>query len=56
MKSLIAITMGDPAGVGGEVTLKALATFPKSTLSHYVIVGDFDYLRQLAKLFKIKLS
>jgi 4-hydroxythreonine-4-phosphate dehydrogenase len=48
--------MGDPAGVGGEVALKALATFPKSNLSRYVIVGDFDYLRQLTKLFKIKLS
>ena len=55
-KSLIAITMGDPAGIGGEVALKALATFPKNTISRYVIVGDFDYLQQLIKLFKIKLS
>jgi len=55
-KNLIAITMGDPAGIGGEVTLKALATFPKSSLSRYVVIGDFDYLRQLAKLFKIKIS
>ncbi len=55
-RSLIAITMGDPAGVGGEVTLKALASFPKSEFSRYVIVGDFDYLRQLAKIFKIKIS
>src|SRR6185503_10958951 len=53
---LIAITMGDPAGIGGEVTLKALASFPAKKLSHYVIIGDFDYLRQLAKLFRIKIS
>ncbi len=55
-RPLIAITMGDPAGIGGEVTLKALATFPAKKLSRYVIVGDFDYLRQLAKIFKIKIS
>jgi 4-hydroxythreonine-4-phosphate dehydrogenase len=53
---LIAITMGDPAGIGGEVTLKALATFPTNKLSRYVIVGDFDYLRQLARLFRIEIS
>jgi 4-hydroxythreonine-4-phosphate dehydrogenase len=56
MKPLIAVTMGDPAGIGGEVTLKALATFPKSSLSRYVVIGDFDYLHQLSKLFKIKIS
>ena len=44
------------AGIGGEVTLKALASFPTKKLSRYVIIGDFDYLRQLAKLFKIKIS
>jgi len=55
-RPLIAITMGDPAGIGGEVTLKALATFPRKKLSRYVIIGDFDYLYQLVKLFKIKIS
>ncbi len=56
MGKLIAVTMGDPAGVGGEVTLKALASFAKAEASRYVIVGDFDYLVQMAKLFRIKIS
>jgi 4-hydroxythreonine-4-phosphate dehydrogenase len=56
IKPIIAITMGDPAGVGGEVTLKALAALSKNTISRYVVVGDFDYLNQLTKLFKIKAS
>jgi 4-phospho-D-threonate 3-dehydrogenase / 4-phospho-D-erythronate 3-dehydrogenase len=51
----IAVTMGDPAGIGGEVALKALESLPKDTLHHYCVLGDFDYLSQIAKLFKIRL-
>lgn len=52
----IAITMGDPAGIGGEVVLKALASIPKRQLNRYCVLGDFDYLLQLSKLFKLGLS
>jgi 4-phospho-D-threonate 3-dehydrogenase / 4-phospho-D-erythronate 3-dehydrogenase len=40
MKQTIAITMGDPAGVGPEVILKALADPEVSHLADWVIVGD----------------
>lgn len=36
----IAITMGDPAGVGGEVVLKALADPEVSSSAEFVVLGD----------------
>jgi 4-hydroxythreonine-4-phosphate dehydrogenase len=36
----IAITMGDPAGVGGEVVLKALANPEISSSAEFVVLGD----------------
>jgi len=36
----IAITMGDPAGVGGEVVLKALADPEISSSAEFVVLGD----------------
>jgi 4-hydroxythreonine-4-phosphate dehydrogenase len=52
----IAITMGDPAGIGGEVVLKALASIPIRQLDRYCVLGDLDYLSQLAELFRLRLS
>ena len=36
----VAITMGDPSGVGFEVIVKALAQFDEKTSKQIVIVGD----------------
>jgi 4-hydroxythreonine-4-phosphate dehydrogenase len=36
----IAITIGDPAGVGAEVTLKALADPDVASLANWIVVGD----------------
>ncbi|CAN5597344.1 hypothetical protein BH10ACI4_BH10ACI4_18640 [soil metagenome] len=36
----IVISLGDPAGVGGEVTLKALAHPEIATLAHWTVLGD----------------
>ena len=36
----IAITMGDPSGVGPEVVLKALAEPELQALARWVVVGD----------------
>ncbi len=36
----IAITLGDPAGVGPEVTLKAFADPSLRTAAHWIILGD----------------
>lgn len=52
-KPLVAITMGDPAGVGPEVCLKAVQEprVQKSLLP--VIIGDLEVLRAHAKKMKI---
>jgi 4-phospho-D-threonate 3-dehydrogenase / 4-phospho-D-erythronate 3-dehydrogenase len=36
----VAITLGDPAGVGSEVTLKALRDEAVRGLAHWIVVGD----------------
>ena len=36
----IALTMGDPAGVGPEVILKALADPSLAGMAHWVVLGD----------------
>ncbi len=42
----IAITMGDPAGVGAEVIVKALARLPAETRRRHLVVGDSATLRR----------
>ncbi len=54
-RPLIAITMGDPAGIGGEVALKAVTSCLKTSRSNYLLIGDYNYLTRLAKKFKIRL-
>jgi len=44
----IAITIGDPAGVGPEVTLKALADAEIAALARWTIVGDRAVLESTA--------
>jgi 4-hydroxythreonine-4-phosphate dehydrogenase len=50
---VFALTMGDPAGIGPEIALKALASI--KTLRDYrvAIVGDLAVLHQAAKFVKI---
>jgi 4-phospho-D-threonate 3-dehydrogenase / 4-phospho-D-erythronate 3-dehydrogenase len=50
IKPTIAITVGDPAGVGAEVTLKALADPQISGLARWVIVGDECVLTEAGKV------
>ena len=52
---LIAITLGDPAGVGGEVALKAVAKLKSKSKSNYVLLGDYKHWVRLAKKFKFHL-
>ncbi len=52
---LIAITMGDPAGIGGEVALKALASLIHKSKSRFILVGDYSFLVQQTKKFKVRL-
>ena len=45
-KPTIAITMGDAAGIGAEITLKAVANPEIIEICQPVIVGDFDFLEK----------
>ena len=44
----LAITLGDPAGVGAEVALRALAMKPLPR-AHVVLIGDLEVVRETAK-------
>uniref|UniRef100_A0A7C6ECV5 4-hydroxythreonine-4-phosphate dehydrogenase PdxA n=1 Tax=candidate division WOR-3 bacterium TaxID=2052148 RepID=A0A7C6ECV5_UNCW3 len=52
---MIGITLGDPAGIGPEITLKALATF-KNPQSAFRIIGSLAMLLDLNKRLKLNLS
>ena len=47
-KPLIAVTMGDPAGVGAEVVIKALADPAIRTRARFIIFGLDEFLRYAA--------
>ena len=44
----LAVTMGDPAGIGPEVLLKTLASIPGET-DDLVIIGSKAWLEQTAE-------
>jgi len=45
-KPVLAVTMGDPAGVGPEITLKALLDSEARQFCRPIVVGDLAMLRQ----------
>ncbi len=48
--------MGDPGGIGGEVTLKALSKMTGSSRAQFLLLGDFKLWKTLAKKFHFKKS
>ena len=52
MKPLIGITLGDPAGIGPEITVKALADHPVSEKCRPLVIGDACVLENAAKITK----
>jgi 4-hydroxythreonine-4-phosphate dehydrogenase len=50
--SVLGITLGDPAGVGAEVTLKALA-HPRLRKVPALIVGDVETVRETARRLRL---
>ncbi len=46
MKPLICIPMGDPAGIGPEIIVKALSTFDFSNTCRLLVVGYGDIIQQ----------
>ncbi|MFQ6047870.1 MAG: 4-hydroxythreonine-4-phosphate dehydrogenase PdxA [Phycisphaerae bacterium] len=53
IKPLVAITMGDPAGIGAEVIVKALADREVRQLGRFVIYGSSELLSYAADLAEI---
>lgn len=51
----IALSPGDPAGIGPEVCLKSLLK-SKSEISKYELIGDIEFYRKLSKKLKLDLS
>jgi len=52
-KPVIAVTMGDPAGVGPEIILKALNTTEVWEVCHPVVVGDMGVLERSRRLMPL---
>jgi 4-hydroxythreonine-4-phosphate dehydrogenase len=55
IKTLIAITMGDPAGIGAEVALKAVAKLLPKSNYQFVLVGDYRHWISLAQKLRIRM-
>lgn len=53
-KKTIAITMGDPCGIGPEITVRALADKSVRSMCNPILIGDADVLEQAANLVGIK--
>jgi len=48
-KPVIGLTMGDPAGIGPEITAKAAADDAVRAAADIVILGDYDHLTGIAE-------
>jgi 4-hydroxythreonine-4-phosphate dehydrogenase len=55
-KPRIAVTMGDPAGVGPEVVLKALSNPRVRPVNQYIVIGNHKVLQRAATLLKTELD
>jgi len=53
---VIALTVGDPAGIGPEVVLKALADPALSGIASWVVVGDARLMEMVERATKVPLS
>lgn len=52
----IAITMGDPAGIGPEIIMKALAQAEVHAICQPLVIGDVARLRQAGKIVGLDLA
>lgn len=52
----IVITMGDPSGVGAEVTLKAMASLPPKMIERFAVIGDQATLERAMRVCNLNLS
>lgn len=54
MKPVIAVTMGDPSGVGPEILLKALVDARVKKAASVIAIGDMGVLKEAAKKLRLK--
>ncbi len=54
-KPRIAITLGDPAGIGPEVTLRALQKLTKRTTAHFLVLGQAQIFNSIAQRLGLKI-
>lgn len=52
----IVITMGDPSGVGAEVSVKAMAALTAAERSRYAVIGDRDTLNRATAACNLDLT
>lgn len=52
----IVITMGDPSGVGAEVTVKAMASLAAPERARYAVIGDMPTLERAVKACGLSLK
>lgn len=55
-KPHIVITMGDPSGIGPEVTLKALASPGIAGLANFIVVGDRFVINKVSRELGLKFT
>ncbi|MEZ5726017.1 MAG: 4-hydroxythreonine-4-phosphate dehydrogenase PdxA [Paracoccaceae bacterium] len=55
MSEAVVITMGDPSGVGAEVTVRALAGRDAAMRAQTIVVGDRDTMQRAAKVSGVDL-
>jgi 4-hydroxythreonine-4-phosphate dehydrogenase len=55
-KLIIAVTMGDPAGIGPEIAIKALLEPEIQGVCRPILIGDLGILRRTAQLLSLKAS
>ena len=56
MKPILAITMGDPAGIGPEITVRALNRKETYEKCRPVVTGDAAIMRQAVQLLGFDLQ
>ncbi|MCX5749973.1 MAG: 4-hydroxythreonine-4-phosphate dehydrogenase PdxA [Candidatus Saganbacteria bacterium] len=52
-RPIIAVTMGDPAGIGPEIIIKALSTAEINRLCRPVVIGDASVMKNAMKVAKV---
>ncbi len=53
-KRKIGLTMGDPAGIGPEIIVKALSNQEIHEICNPIVIGDLKILQQTAKIMKFQ--